>query len=92
MSCAGLLLRGALLMSSFLLALLVPRFSLLMGLTGSVTGAALTLILPCLFHLQLRWSRLSSKDRALDLAILSLGLSCSVSGLICSVRRLLEGL
>ncbi|XP_076023360.1 vesicular inhibitory amino acid transporter-like [Genypterus blacodes] len=88
----ALLLRAALLMTSYLLALLVPRFSLLMGLTGSVTGAAMTLILPCLFHLRLQWGRLAAKDRAVDVCILSAGGVCSVSGVICSLKRLLEGL
>nr|XP_046230074.1 vesicular inhibitory amino acid transporter-like [Scatophagus argus] len=88
----ALLVRGALLMTSYLLALLVPRFSLLMGLTGSVTGAAMTLILPCLFHLRLQWGRLTVRDRLIDVCILSLGVICSVSGVICSVKRLLEGL
>nr|XP_019953031.1 PREDICTED: vesicular inhibitory amino acid transporter-like [Paralichthys olivaceus] len=88
----ALLVRGALLMTSYLLALLVPRFSLLMGLTGSVTGAAMTLILPCLFHLRLRWGRLTPRARLIDVGILSLGVICSVSGVICSVRRLVQGL
>uniref|UniRef100_A0A665URB3 Vesicular inhibitory amino acid transporter n=1 Tax=Echeneis naucrates TaxID=173247 RepID=A0A665URB3_ECHNA len=88
----ALLVRSSLLMTSYLLALLVPRFSLLMGLTGSVTGAAMTLILPCLFHLRLRWGRLTSRDRLVDVGILSLGLICSVSGVICSLKRLVEGL
>lgn len=88
----ALLVRGTLLMTSYLLALLVPRFSLLMGLTGSVTGAAMTLILPCLFHLRLRWGRLTAREQLIDVGVLSLGVVCSVSGLICSVRRLVEGL
>ncbi|XP_071370864.1 vesicular inhibitory amino acid transporter-like [Centroberyx affinis] len=88
----ALLVRGALLMTSYLLALLVPRFSLLMGLTGSVTGAAMTLILPCLFHLRLQWSRLSVGERVIDVGILSLGGICSVAGVICSLKRLVEGL
>ncbi|XP_074541976.1 vesicular inhibitory amino acid transporter-like [Halichoeres trimaculatus] len=88
----ALLVRVALLMTSYLLALLVPRFSLLMGLTGSVTGAAMTLILPCLFHLRLQWRRLTVTQRAVDVFILSVGVVCSVSGVICSLRRLLEGL
>ncbi|CAL8317236.1 unnamed protein product [Merluccius merluccius] len=87
-----LLVRGALLMTSYLLALLVPRFSLLMGLTGSVTGAAIALILPCVFHLRLHWRRLGARERLTDVAILSLGLICSASGLICSLKRLVEGL
>uniref|UniRef100_A0A3B3X3V1 Vesicular inhibitory amino acid transporter n=1 Tax=Poecilia mexicana TaxID=48701 RepID=A0A3B3X3V1_9TELE len=70
-------------------AIPVPRFSLLMGLTGSVTGAAMTLILPCLFHLKLRWGRLAVQDRLIDMSILSLGVVCSVAGVVCSVKRML---
>ncbi|XP_044233327.1 vesicular inhibitory amino acid transporter-like [Thunnus albacares] len=92
LSRSALLVRGALLMTSYLLALLVPRFSLLMGLTGSVTGSAMTLILPCLCHLRLQWGRLTVRDRLIDVGILSLGVICSVSGVICSVKRLVEGL
>lgn len=88
----ALLVRAALLMTSYLLALLVPSFSLLMGLTGSVTGAAMTLILPCLFHLRLQWGRLTVQQRLIDVCILSLGVICSVSGVICSVKRLVGGL
>lgn len=84
-------MRGCLLMSSFALAQLVPRFSLLMGLTGSVTGATMTLVLPCLFHLRLHWGRLAARERLLDMSILSLGVICSLSGLVCSAKRLVEG-
>ncbi|TWW68726.1 GABA and glycine transporter Solute carrier family 32 member 1 Vesicular [Takifugu flavidus] len=76
----ALLARAALLITSYLLSLLVPRFSLLMGLTGSVTGAAMTLILPCLCHLRLRRGRLTGRERLADVCILSTGVICSVSG------------
>ncbi|KAM8846665.1 vesicular inhibitory amino acid transporter-like [Synchiropus picturatus] len=82
------LLRAALLATTYLLACVVPRFSLLMGLTGSVTGSAMTLILPCLCHLRLQWRLLSRRQRLVDACILSLGVVCSVSGVMCSVRRL----
>uniref|UniRef100_A0A8C6UFB4 Vesicular inhibitory amino acid transporter n=1 Tax=Neogobius melanostomus TaxID=47308 RepID=A0A8C6UFB4_9GOBI len=88
----ALLLRATLLVSCLLLALLLPRFSLLMGLTGSVTGAAMTLVLPCVFHLRLQWDRLSARDRLTDGCILGLGVLCSASGVFCSVKRLLQGL
>uniref|UniRef100_A0A674NR78 Vesicular inhibitory amino acid transporter n=1 Tax=Takifugu rubripes TaxID=31033 RepID=A0A674NR78_TAKRU len=88
----ALLARAALLITSYLLSLLVPRFSLLMGLTGSVTGAAMTLILPCLCHLRLRRGRLTGRERLADVCILSTGVICSVSGVFCSVKRLLLGL
>ncbi|XP_063078293.1 LOW QUALITY PROTEIN: vesicular inhibitory amino acid transporter [Engraulis encrasicolus] len=87
---AILALRAGLLLLSFLMALCVPHFSLLMGLTGSVTGAAMTLLLPALFHLQLKWEVLDARRKALDILILAMGSLCSLSGLIYSVKGLLQ--
>lgn len=87
-----LLVRAGLLMTSYFLALMVPRFSLLMGLTGSVTGAAMTLIMPCLCHLRLYRGQLTGKEQVTDVCILITGIVCSISGLFCSVKRLLVSL
>ncbi|XP_052390580.1 vesicular inhibitory amino acid transporter [Carassius gibelio] len=84
-----LLLRGSLLLLTLIMALCVPHFSLLMGLTGSVTGAAMTLLLPALFHLQLKWTQLDVSRRVLDLLILLLGCFCSISGVICSIKGMI---
>uniref|UniRef100_A0A672R5Y4 Vesicular inhibitory amino acid transporter n=1 Tax=Sinocyclocheilus grahami TaxID=75366 RepID=A0A672R5Y4_SINGR len=80
-----LLLRGSLLLLTLIMALYVPHLSLLMGLTGSMTGAAMTLLLPTLFYLQLKWTQLDVSRRTLDLLILLLGCFCSISGVICSI-------
>ncbi|XP_018597931.2 vesicular inhibitory amino acid transporter [Scleropages formosus] len=86
----ALALRGCLLLLTFLIATFVPHFSLLMGLTGSVTGAAMTFLLPSLFHLQLKWSKLSRKLKIFDVLIVVLGSLCSLSGIVCSVKGLIE--
>ncbi|KAG9347469.1 hypothetical protein JZ751_005036 [Albula glossodonta] len=52
-----MVLRGSLLLLTFFTAICMPHFSLLMGLTGSMTGAAMTFLLPSLFHLQLKITR-----------------------------------
>ncbi|XP_048860538.1 vesicular inhibitory amino acid transporter [Brienomyrus brachyistius] len=85
-----LLLRGSLLLLTFLMATFMPHFSLLMGLTGSVTGAAMSFLLPALFHLQLKWTKLNRKLKIFDLLILVLGSLCSLSGLVCSVKGMIE--
>ncbi|XP_036406190.1 vesicular inhibitory amino acid transporter [Megalops cyprinoides] len=85
-----LVLRGALLLLTFLIAMYMPHFSLLMGLTGSMTGAAMTFLLPSLFHLQLKWTKLDRRLKILDFLILVLGSLCSVSGVICSVKGMGE--
>ncbi|KAI4885161.1 hypothetical protein NFI96_032518 [Prochilodus magdalenae] len=85
-----LVLRATLLLLSFIMALYIPHFSLLMGLTGSVTGAVMTLLLPALFHLQLKWSRLGAGERLLDGVILGLGCVCSLAGVIRSIRGMIH--
>ncbi|XP_051951406.1 vesicular inhibitory amino acid transporter [Xyrauchen texanus] len=85
-----LLVRGSLLILTLIMALCVPRFSLLMGLTGSVTGAVMTLVLPALFHLQLKWTQLDISRKLLDLFILFLGCFCSISGVICSIKGIIK--
>ncbi|XP_051501692.1 vesicular inhibitory amino acid transporter [Myxocyprinus asiaticus] len=85
-----LLVRGSLLILTLIMALYVPRFSLLMGLTGSVTGAVMSLVLPALFHLQLKWTQLDISRKLLDLFILFLGCFCSISGVICSIKGIIK--
>ncbi|KAJ8355966.1 hypothetical protein SKAU_G00187600 [Synaphobranchus kaupii] len=82
----ALALRAGLLLLTFLAAMYMPHFSLLMGLTGSMTGAATTFLLPSLFHLQLKWRKLDVKLKTLDFLILVLGSLCSLSGVICSIK------
>uniref|UniRef100_A0A673MXP7 Vesicular inhibitory amino acid transporter n=1 Tax=Sinocyclocheilus rhinocerous TaxID=307959 RepID=A0A673MXP7_9TELE len=57
--------------------------------TPAVTGAAMTLLLPALFHLQLKWTQLGVSRRILDLLILLLGCFCSISGVICSIKGMI---
>lgn len=83
-----LVLRASLLILTLMMSLYVPHFSLLMGLTGSVTGALMTLMLPALFHMQLKWTQLHTRQKLLDVTILLLGCFCSISGLICSMKRI----
>ncbi|KAG9282317.1 vesicular inhibitory amino acid transporter-like [Astyanax mexicanus] len=85
-----LVLRASLLLLSFIMALCVPRFSLLMGLTGSVTGAVMTLLLPALFHLQLKWRQMSAGGKLLDVVILGLGCVCSLAGVIRCIRAMIH--
>ncbi|XP_029452672.1 vesicular inhibitory amino acid transporter-like [Rhinatrema bivittatum] len=86
----GIALRGVLLVLTLLLALYMPHFALLMGLTGSVTGAAMMFLLPSLFHLKLKWRKLVFFEKLADFSIFILGFFCSLAGIICSIIGLLE--
>ncbi|XP_055492346.1 vesicular inhibitory amino acid transporter, partial [Leucoraja erinacea] len=84
-----LVLRASLLMLTLLMAMLMPHFAFLMGLTGSVTGAVMTFLLPALFHLRLLWDKLGNLERFLDISIFLLGSLCGLSGIFCSVKGLI---
>ncbi|NXX78159.1 VIAAT protein, partial [Urocolius indicus] len=82
--------RGSFLLLTLLMAMFIPHFALLMGLTGSVTGAAMTFLLPSLFHLKLKWKKLSFLEKYTDISVFILGFLCSLGGIFCSIKGLLE--
>ncbi|KAF1673598.1 VIAAT protein, partial [Pygoscelis papua] len=82
--------RGSFLLLTLLMAMFIPHFALLMGLTGSVTGAAMTFLLPSLFHLKLKWKKLSFLEKCADISVFILGFLCSLAGIVCSIKGLLE--
>ncbi|XP_009687218.2 vesicular inhibitory amino acid transporter [Struthio camelus] len=82
--------RGSLLLLTLLMTMFVPHFALLMGLTGSVTGAAMTFLLPSFFHLKLKWRKLAFLEKCADISVFILGFLCSLAGIACSVKALLE--
>ncbi|KAL2101972.1 hypothetical protein ACEWY4_003733 [Coilia grayii] len=86
----GLGLRIALVVFTLMMAIFVPHFALLMGLTGSLTGAGLCFLLPSLFHLKLLWRKLLWHHVFFDVSIFVIGGICSVSGFIHSIEGLIE--
>ncbi|XP_070767167.1 vesicular inhibitory amino acid transporter-like [Enoplosus armatus] len=86
----GLGLRIGLVVFTLLMAVFVPHFALLMGLTGSLTGAGLCFLLPSLFHLKLQWRNLLWHHVFFDVAIFVIGGICAVSGFIHSIEGLIE--
>ncbi|XP_062852845.1 vesicular inhibitory amino acid transporter [Trichomycterus rosablanca] len=86
----GLSLRCGLVVFTMLMAIYVPHFALLMGLTGSLTGAGLCFLLPSLFHLKLMWRKLLWHQVFFDVSIFVIGGICSVSGFIHSTEGLIE--
>ncbi|NXR25941.1 VIAAT protein, partial [Cinclus mexicanus] len=86
----ALTIRGLFLLLTLLMAMFTPHFALLMGLSGSVTGAAMTFLLPSLFHLKLKWKKLSFLEKCADISVFILGFLCSLAGIVCSIKGLLE--
>ncbi|KAM4740636.1 vesicular inhibitory amino acid transporter [Anableps anableps] len=86
----GLTLRCILVVFTLLMAIYVPHFALLMGLTGSLTGAGLCFLLPSIFHLKLLWRKLQWHQVFFDVSIFVIGGICSISGFIHSMEGLIE--
>ena len=75
-----LIARSVFLGVTFLTAVCVPHFDLLMGLTGSLTGALLSFIFPCIFHINIKKLKLEYYQIFFDIVILIMGTVCSVTG------------
>lgn len=73
---------------TLILALCIPHFAQLMGLIGSITGVFLSLVWPCYFYLYLKSSQLTRKIIWTNIAIISFGFLCTISGIIDSSREL----
>ena len=76
--------RVILVFSTLGIALAIPRFGLLMGVFGSVLGACITLIFPCIFHLKLKWNKLRWYHIAFEMFIIIFAAVVGVLGLIFS--------
>ncbi|CAM5132705.1 unnamed protein product [Natator depressus] len=83
-------LRGLALLFTLLMAMFIPHFALLMGLTGSVTGAAMTFLLPSIFHLKLKWGKLVFLEKCAAISLFTVGFLCSLAGIVCSIKGLIE--
>lgn len=80
--------RLLLIVSSLFFALLIPRYAVLLAISGSLKSI-LGFILPCLFHLKLRAGELSTVNIVLDFLILALGIAIVVIGTAASVFQMI---
>lgn len=76
-----LITRVTLVFSTLGIALAVPHFGLLMGIFGSIFGVCLTLVFPCLFHLQLKWKKLRWCQKAFEIFMALFGIIAGILGL-----------
>ncbi|XP_078723514.1 vesicular inhibitory amino acid transporter-like isoform X2 [Lampetra fluviatilis] len=83
-------MRCALVVLTLLMAVFIPHFALLMGLTGSLTGASLSFLLPCMFHVRLLWRKLKWHHVLFDATIFVVGVVVSISGMVHSLQGLAE--
>eukprot|EP00057_Strongylocentrotus_purpuratus_P001021 XP_001189928.3 PREDICTED: vesicular inhibitory amino acid transporter-like [Strongylocentrotus purpuratus] len=77
---------------SFLMAVAIPHFSLLMGVSGSLTAPWLDYIFPCLFYLKLRKRSIRMLEKAYLWFIIMLSGLAGVVGLFYSCRAMIRAL
>ncbi|KAI3823125.1 hypothetical protein L1987_04555 [Smallanthus sonchifolius] len=79
-----------LLLIILVLALTVPYFQYVLGLTGSFLTVAIILIFPSVFYIKIFWNKISRPVLALNVFLVAVGFLLGVSGTIASLKLLVE--
>ncbi|XP_017839977.1 vesicular inhibitory amino acid transporter isoform X1 [Drosophila busckii] len=86
----GLGFRVGIIVTTILMAIFIPHFSILMGFIGSFTGTMLSFIWPCYFHIKIKGHLLDQKEIAKDYIIIALGVLFGVIGIYDSGNALIN--
>ncbi|KAK9072501.1 hypothetical protein SSX86_008935 [Deinandra increscens subsp. villosa] len=79
-----------LLLLILVLALAVPYFQYVLGLTGSLVTTAIILVFPSTFYIKIFWDKISRPVLALNVFLVAIGFLLGVSGTISSFKLLVE--
>lgn len=82
--------RAFLVFGTGLLALVVPKFDLIMGLIGSIGAAPLQFVFPPIIWLAINWRPASIPKRALIIFYLMFGISATILGTGINVKSLVD--
>ena len=74
------------------IAVSVPYFGPVVGILGAVLGTLLVFLLPCIFHLKLKWKKLSVFSKVFEIFIIVVGLAAGSIGLYASIKSLYEAI
>ena len=88
--CINSALRMFLVLLSVAVAVMVPEFSLLMAVVGSISAVLLVLVFPALFHMNLKANELTTAGFVLDIAIIVIGFFSTIFGLFFSLKKLIK--
>ncbi|KAF6161842.1 hypothetical protein GIB67_001140 [Kingdonia uniflora] len=84
---------GSLLLLAILgLALSVPYFQYVLGLTGSLVSIGISIIFPCAFYIKIYWSQISKPVLALNVILIAFGFISGILGTISSSKSLIESI
>ncbi|PON95599.1 Amino acid transporter, transmembrane domain containing protein [Trema orientale] len=74
------------------LALLVPYFEHVLGLTGSLLSIGICVIFPCAFYIKIYWGQISKSIVVMHLIFIGFGAFLGVLGTISSSKMLIESM
>ncbi|KAF5192893.1 Amino acid transporter avt1h [Thalictrum thalictroides] len=84
---------GSLLLIGILgLALSVPYFQYVLGLTGSLVSIAISIIFPCAFYIKIHWLQISKPALVLNVFLIVFGFVSGVFGTISSSKSLFRSI
>ncbi|XP_077983537.1 vesicular inhibitory amino acid transporter-like [Glandiceps talaboti] len=86
----SIIFRFTLLLFTLFLAIIIPHFTLLMGVTGSLTSPWLDFIFPCIFHMTLKRGKLRYYQIFADISIIIIGLIGGGIGLLYTLKVLIR--
>ena len=84
-----LLIRIIVVLSTILIAILVPKFALVVSFAGSVFASFFSFIFPCAVHLKLMFRKLKRYEVCLDILLIFIGVVAFIFGVIYSMRALI---
>ncbi|KAK9138929.1 hypothetical protein Sjap_009523 [Stephania japonica] len=74
------------------LALSVPYFEHVLGLTGSLVSVSISIVFPCVFYIKIYRSQISKPTLALNLILVTTGVLLSIVGTIYSTKSLAKSM
>ena len=83
-------LRSMFVIFTVAVAVLLPQFSLLMAVIGSISGVLLTLVFPCLFDVILHLDHISSTRYVINLLIVCVGVLSGGFGFVFSLIAIMK--
>ena len=83
-------LRSLFVVFTVAVAVLLPQFSLLMAVIGSISGVLLTLVFPCLFDVILHLDHISSRRYVINLLIVCVGVLSGGFGFVFSLIAIMK--
>ena len=87
----SILIRVTVVLSVVLVAIIFPKFALILSFAGSIDIAFFTLIFPCVLYLKLKFNQLKTHEVCLNLLMILIGILTSILGVIFSGKALVMG-